>query len=291
MEPLIARRTWRTLEPLHGMIYFAAEGAEEYENVGLRGSRMGYFASRSAAMGPVSAGTVVATFFNFYPPLVGRAIPAAWQHASPAVVLEARLRAADRALRRAFDRAPVWDNVPEAAELARVAALAACEHAPGHPLLAAHSELPWPAEPHLVLWHAQTLLREFRGDGHVALLTAAGLSGAEALVVHAATGEVPADVLRMSRAWPDDEWGGAVEAVAGRGWLETVDPLALSATGRAERDEVEAATDRLALAAYLTLGEERCARLRELARPLSRAVIDAGMLIPVPGQWTADEGG
>ena len=284
----MARKTWRTLEPVHGMIYFVAEAAEEYDAVGLRGARMGYFASRSAAMGPVSADTVVATFFNFYPPLVRRAIPSAWDLASPSAVLDARLRAVDRALRRAFAGSSATANVQEAAELAKRAALEAGAHIAGRPLFAAHNELPWPSEPHLALWHAQTLLREFRGDGHVALLTAAGLSGAEALVVHAASGDVPAGLLKSSRAWPDDGWNEAVEAVRRRGWLDPGPELILSDRGRAHRQELEDQTDRLALPAYDALGEAGCQRLREASRPLSQAVVEAGMLVPDPARWLGE---
>src|SRR3954467_674284 len=102
MDPMIARRTWRTLEPVHGMIYFAPESAASYEAIGLRGNRMGYFASRSAAMGAVPAEVVIATFFNFCPEVVSASIPAAWAVAPPAKVIEARFAAADAALRRAL---------------------------------------------------------------------------------------------------------------------------------------------------------------------------------------------
>ena len=110
----------------------------------------------------------------------------------------------------------------ELADCARIArdaaALAACEDLAGRPLFAGHAALDWPDEPHLVLWHAQTLLREYRGDGHVALLRADGLSnGIEALVVHAATGDVPDAALQSSRAWPEDDWDAAVERLQARG--------------------------------------------------------------------------
>jgi hypothetical protein len=266
------------------MIYFVSEAAEEYDAIGLQGARMGYFASRAAAMGSVSSETVVATFFNFFPPLVRRAIPAAWKLAAPAVVLEARLRAADRALRRAFE-GKAAELVAEAAGLAKQAALAGASHPEGRPLFTAHTELPWPADDHLVLWHAQTLLREFRGDGHVALLTTAGLTGVEALVVHAATGEVPGAILKASRAWPEEEWNAAVDGIRRRGWLEPGPELALSARGREHHRQLEDETDRLAVGAYEALGEQRCQRLRELSRPLSRAVVDACLLVPDPKRW------
>jgi hypothetical protein len=220
---------------------------------------------------------VIATFFNFNPRLVRSAIPAAWESASPGAILEARLRVADRALRRALGDQVDAPGTKEAAELARTAAEAAGDQLAGRPLFAAHSALPWPEAPHLVLWHAQTLLREYRGDGHVAALTQAGLSGVEALVVHAATGEVPETALRTTRAWDDADWDAAVESVRARGWLQR-DALALTPAGRAHRQAVEDRTDELALHAYEALGEDGCEDLRRLARPLSRAVVDAGGL-------------
>jgi hypothetical protein len=279
LEPGVARRTYRALEPVHAMIYFAPEAHEEYAAVGLKGQRMGYFASRSAPMGPVPADVTVATFYNFSPAVVRRAIPVAWELSSPTAVLAARFRAVDRALRAAWGEAVSGGEVAEAANLARKAAVAACERPQGRPLFAGHAALPWPDQPHLVLWHAESLLREFRGDGHVALLLAHGLDGVEALVSHAATGALPAEVLRTSRGWSDEEWAAAAERLRERGWLEPGDRLELSGRGRAARQELEDATDTLALHPYQALGEEGCARLRQLALPLSRRLVDAGRTV------------
>ena len=275
VDPVVARKTWRTLEPLHGIIYFAPEAAERYAALGIEG-RAGYFASRSAAMGPVGAEVVIATFFNFNPDLVRSGIPAVWRVTTTDKVLGARLDAADAALRRALGDAVGTPEMARAAALARAAAEAACEQLEGRPLFAAHARLGWPEEPHLVLWHAQTLLREYRGDGHVATLTASGLTGIEALVVHAATGEVSAEVLRTTRAWSDEEWAAGVYSVRSRGWLADGDELALSPSGAAHRQEVEDTTDRLAVHAYSALGEDGCSELRGLARPFSQSVVASG---------------
>jgi hypothetical protein len=287
LDPTTARRTYRTVEPVHAMIYFTPLAHEEYTAIGLRGRRMGYFASRAAALGPAGAEVVTATFFNFNPGIVARAVPAAWELASPADVLAARLRAADRSLREAWGELYGSSAVEEAATLARGAAERACERMEGRPLFAAHASLPWPDDPHLVLWHAQTLLREWRGDGHIALLLAEGLDAVEALVVHAATGDTDAETLRRSRAWDDGTWAAGVERVRARGWLEAGE-LALSPAGAEHRRSVEARTDQLAAFAYEPLGEEGCERLRAAARPLSRAVVAAGLLAGMP--FDDDEG-
>lgn len=101
IAPATARLTFRAAEPIHGMIYFTPYGPSAYEAIGITDRRMGYFASRSAAMGPVPAGVTIATFFNFNPAAICRAIPAAWRIAAPEAILNARLEAADRSLSEA----------------------------------------------------------------------------------------------------------------------------------------------------------------------------------------------
>ncbi|WP_336216269.1 SCO6745 family protein [Nonomuraea sp. LPB2021202275-12-8] len=269
-----ARTAWRRLEPLHGMIYFVPEGARRYAELGLRG-RAGYFASRGAAFGRAPAELVIATFYNFHPGLVRRSLSGVWDAVSPEEVLAARYAAADEALRRAGVHE--LDGLAEVVELARRAAEAACEHPQGRPLFAAHAALPWPEERVLQLWHAQTLLREFRGDGHVACLLGEGIGGLEALVLHAASGTVPTVFLKMSRAWPEEEWDAAEQDLRERGLL---DGDTLSTDGKALRQRIEDRTDTLALPAYAALGEAGCERLAELAVPFRRAVVDAGLLQP-----------
>lgn len=280
VDPALARQTWRLGEPVHAMIYFADEGPQRYAEIGLHGRPMGYFASRSAAFGRPSADVVIATFYNFSPDLIRQVIPAAWDIADPATVLGARLAAADDALRRALGAAVTSPEVAEAAELAGRAARAACDHAEGRPLFAAHAALDWPDEPHLALWHAQTLLREFRGDGHIAALLVEGVTGIEALVGHCATGDITAQALRGTRAWNEAQWDAAVAGLRAKGILADGDEPAFTDAGKAQRQWIEDRTDILSLPAYSALGQDGCARLGELMRPLSRAVVAAGLLPP-----------
>ena len=275
MDAVVARKCWRTLEPYHGLIYFSPSAAAAFEAIGLE-PRHQYFASRAAPLGPVPAEVVIATFYNFHPQLVRAAIPEAWERATPARILEARLTAADRALREALGDSLDSPAVAEALSLARVAAEAASEDLTGRPLFAAHASLDWPDEPHLALWHAVTLLREHRGDGHIAALLVDEVGPCEALVMHAATGDVPVDVLRSTRAWSDVEWATGEETLRGRDWLDETG--ALTEEGRKHRAWVEERTDELALPPWAALGEDGCARLRELVRPLSRAISEGGAL-------------
>ncbi len=277
MDNAQIRAMHRGLEPYHGMIYFVPEAAAAYAELGIRG-RMGYFASRAAAMGPVGPETVISTFFNFNPELVYAAVPEAWSLASPEQVLEARVGAADTALRRVLGDAVDGPEIAEAAELAKLAA-GGC-YLEGHPLYAGHAAQAWPTQPHLVLWWAQTLLREFRGDGHIAAMTTEGLSGIEALVVHQATGVLPPGTLQSTRAWSDDAWAEGVASVQRRGWLD--DAGELTEDGLTARQWVEDRTDELAAGCWELLGDDGCTRLRDLARPLVKALLPE---LPGGGSW------
>lgn len=280
MEPLLARKMWATLEPVHAMVYFAPEAFEAWDRLGFPHHGMGYFASRSAAMGRVGAAVVSASFYNFNPDVVARFIPAAWDHASPEVVIEARLGAVDAALRRFLGDAVASTEIAEAADAAMEAA-AACLTG-GRPLFAAHADLPAPDADHLRLWHALTLLREFRGDGHVQALVSAGVSGPAALVSYAATGEAfDAEFYRRSRGWSEELWAGAVDDLRARGWLDGEGRL--TDEGRAGREAIEVATDALAAAPWAAVGEAAADRLRATVRPWSQAIVAQGGLTPLGG--------
>ncbi len=272
MDPIVARKMHRTLEPYYGMIYFAPAAARAYADVGVEDRQSGYFASRAAPMGAVAADVVTATFFNFHPDLVRRSLDGVWERTTPADLVDARLRAADEALREYLGPATDGPEVREAADLAR-RAVAACEPA-GRPLGAANAALAWPDEPHLGLWHGIGVLREFRGDGHVATLVERGVAPCEALVLHAGSGEVPESTLRATRAWPDAAWDAAATALVDRGLIDG--DRRLTDAGAAFREDLERRTDELAIGVWAPLGDESCRRLRALVRPLSRAVLDHG---------------
>ncbi|MEO5853026.1 MAG: hypothetical protein ABIQ15_10985 [Nocardioides sp.] len=274
MNPRVAGRTARLLEPLHALGYFAPEVEEELVGIGLRAGRMSYFASRSAPMGRVGAGPVTATFYVFNPTLVAHFVPACWEVASPEAVTAARYAGITKAYRRLLgEEALTSAEVSEAADLARTAT-AGCT-APGRPLYAGHADLAWPTEPHLVLFHALTLLREHRGDGHVAALLGAGLTGLEAQISHVATGRgftVPA--AQATRGWSPEQWAEGVAALTDRG-LMTPDG-ALSDNGSTMRSALERTTEELAVGPWEVLGEDATARLRTLAEPLVAVALARG---------------
>jgi hypothetical protein len=272
VEPADVTRLARRLEPLHSMIYFAPEVGSELGELGITHPRAQYFAQRSAAMGAVGPGVVAATYYNFNPALIARFVPGVWATAAPADVLNARLRAADGALRRLLGDAATSRECERASVLAR-RATEACRPE-DRALYAAHADLPWPDEHHLVLWHAVTLLREYRGDGHLHALLGAGLSGLEALVMHTATGKgFVVEVAQKTRGWSPEQWGEASAGLRERGLLTPEGGL--TDAGAAFRDAVEAETTRLSTAPYAVLGED-AAELAELAGGLMGTILAAG---------------
>jgi hypothetical protein len=268
------RRCHNVINPLHSTHYFSPDLNREMTALGVTDSRSAYFAVRAAAMGPVGAGVVTAAFYNFRPELVARHVPAVWETASPGAVLEARARAVDATLRRLLDEdVATSKEMNEAAELALRATEACSRHA--RPLYSAHADLSVPDEPHLAFWHAATLLREHRGDGHLTVLVGAELDPVEALVTHTATGKgmVPKWVLG-TRGWSREDWDAAAGRLRERGLLDAQGEL--TAAGTALRGEIEAETDRLDRAPYEHLGAAGVERLTELAGGLLTRALAAG---------------
>ena len=266
-----ARRMWLRFEPYHAVTYFTPESRAATDALGCRGGWMGYFGMRAAPLGAASAEQVTSAFYNFHPSRVQRALPDAWVAASPEAFLETRLVGVDRALHRLLgEEALSGAAVAEAAQLAVTAA----QHAStaGRPLAAANAQLPWPDRPHLALWQATTLLRESRGDGHVAALVTAQLDPCEALICFAADNSLEAGYMQQARGWSSAEWEEATERLRKRGLLDGAG--ALTDEGRALRQWVEERTDLSALAPWAALGEAATNRLAELLEPLALSLIE-----------------
>lgn len=281
-----ARELWRLVEPVHAVTYFSPEPLAALREAGYRGFWMGYFAGRAAPLGRPSAELVHALFHNFSFAHVARAVPDAWGFAPPEAALDARLRGSVAALRRQIGSDADPAAIARAADLATRAAVSAPLE--GRALYAANRALPVPDEPVARLWHAATLLREHRGDGHVAALTAAGVGGRASHVLHALATGTPAGVYATARGLDDDEWATVLAGLRERGLVG--EDGGLSAAGRALKDGVEEVTDDLAATALEVLGDDDLAELLSALAPLRAAVVAAGD-IPVRSPMGLDLSG
>lgn len=260
-------RLWRLVDLLHGLVYFAPERAEHYAPLGFKGGWMGYFATRSAALGVVPPQVVTACFYSFAPAMVERALPDAWRHTSPAQAQAARIKVFCSAFERMSAGRVGEGDLARAAELGvAVARLCPVE---GRPLSAAHQALPVPTAPLEALFWACTVLREFRGDGHLVALGAARVDGCEANVLMVALGKVSANQQKF-RGFDDEQWAAARGRLTGRGWLDG--DGAATELGVAERARIEEVTDSLCACVQQAAG---AAVFDELAELLAR--IGAGL--------------
>ncbi|MBF6519932.1 SCO6745 family protein [Nocardia farcinica] len=285
-----ARKAWSLLEPVHAVTYFSPEAVTALKEAGYRRPWMGYFAGRSAPLGAVSAEVVHALFYNFSFERVAKEVPGAWQIAGPEVALAAREQGSVAALRRHLGEAATSEQVERAAELAaRAAASAPLE---GRTLFAANRALPEPTDPLAKLWHAATLLREHRGDGHIALLIAAGIGGRESHVLQTVANGTPREVYTMLREFDDAEWAACLASLTAKG---LVADHALTAEGERVKAEIEDRTDDLAAEAFAVLSESERDELLTALRPVTRAVVDSGEIpsitpIGVDLRETANQG-
>ncbi|RSN76936.1 hypothetical protein DMH26_40920 [Streptomyces sp. WAC 05379] len=269
------RQLWHLLEPLHAVLYYAPEAFEEAAELGYATEERwpSYFPYRAAPLGAAGAESVASAFYSFSPRMVAEHIDPAWKIAGPEAVLRARVRGIDRAYRAIFGDRVDSVELAELAALVRRAAEAA--NTAGRPLAAANAALDWPEAPHLQLWHAATILREHRGDGHIAALMVAGLDPVEALVSFAAIGAASVERFE-SRGWSAGEWESARDRLVARGLVDA-DGAATDA-GRELRGAVEEHTDQLAAAPWQSLTGAEIDRLVELLGEFWVAVLSSGLL-------------
>jgi len=260
----LATRCHRSLETIHTVGYFAPEPKAAYVALGLH-EQLAYFPARAAAMGWASAELTAATFYVFNPTLVAYVLPAAWETASPERVVGARRAGVGAALHRVLGD----PDVTEALDLARTAC--AGLSLPARPLYAAHASLTEPAEPLTALWHTATLLREHRGDGHLATLVLADLDPVPALLLHGlSSGMLP--FLKATRGWPAEAWSDAAGVLRERGLVTSGEEPTLTEAGTALKAEIEEQTLTAAMAGWEHLGAQGCTRLDELVSPLRKAL-------------------
>ena len=269
-----ARRLWLSLETLHDVVYFAPGVRAAGIGLGLRGFWMTYFAFRAAPLGAVGSAVVSALFAGFRPGMVARALPDASSRVSPQICLTTRAEVSAKALRAA-------DADAEACRSAAglLAPVTAAADATGRPLFAANAALAPPGDPVVALWQLATTLREHRGDGHVAALVAAGVSGLQAHLLQVAAGRFPGEVIRGARGWTEQDWADATGQLRERGLLTGGAAPRLTATGSTLLIDIETRTDEAAWAGGLAaLGEPAVDEVVSILRTSVDAVRASGML-------------
>ncbi|OZD52146.1 hypothetical protein CH252_03840 [Rhodococcus sp. 06-1477-1B] len=277
----LARAAYTTLEPFHVTAYFNPELGSAYEDTGLDGHAW-YVGARAAPMGPCAPSVVAAAFYNFNPVLIEQAWPAAVAVGLDAVsdrrwaLLDSVLGAALGSLASEPDLATIAERLRSIGDAASFA---------GRPLAAAWHSTERPDVPHLALWHSITVLREWRGDGHLAALIDAELDPAEAAVFHEAVRPTPQPgrralgkrITQLTRQWSETEWDSAAERLAVRGLLTTsAEGETLTEAGTVLDRHIEDRTDAMASAVWKTVPDAE--QLITSARPYVKAVIDAGFL-------------
>ncbi|MCP4436937.1 MAG: hypothetical protein GY812_15765 [Actinomycetia bacterium] len=271
-----ARDLWHLIETVHAVTYFAPHCREANAEMGFRGFWMGYFGTRAAPMGAVGPGVVESTFGGFETEMVLKALPDAWGFVEPETAVEGRARAAAQAIREAM---PDCDDHVSSL-LGTLDRAVESADATGRPLFAANRDV-MPFEDLVEdLWQMCTSLREHRGGGHVAVLTADGFSGCEAHVLAAAASGTDPAVLRDNRGWSEADWTEATTTLRVAGILEAADD-ALTERGRKLHEGIESRTDDLAAPPFAAIGESGRAHLRDGLIPLAASVVEAGW-IPFP---------
>lgn len=271
MTESIARRLFQLVEPVAGVTYMADEPTEALMALGLPTVWDAYFAGRAAPLGrEVPAAVVHALFYNFAAGEVARHIPRVWSLVSPEDANAARQQGSVATLRRILGGLADTPAVARSADLLTKAATSAPTE--GRALFAAVRTLPLPTEPVARLWHGANLLREHRGDGHVAALLTEGFGGTEAHVLHALFDGMPAEKFGRVSHLPQAQLAAVVDGMRRRGLIGADGWL--TAAGRQAKERVESLTDQLAAPGYGILEPDELDQLIEDLEPLA-AILDA----------------
>ncbi|MGH9114317.1 MAG: SCO6745 family protein [Acidimicrobiales bacterium] len=243
-----ARRLAATLEPFAGQVYFAPECHKAYEALGFGPSpatvgatqmpdRPAYFCSRGSCLGQVPGEVVAATFAVFNPAVVVPAVEDGWTKTDAAAIARTRAEASTAHLTRVLGATPA--GLDRAIEFLR----AATEHLrpEGRALYSGLVALGMPGTPVGDAWRLADMLREYRGDAHIAAWVSAGFDAPQIGLLTELYWGLPMRTYIRTRSWTDADLDVAEDRLRSRG---LVSDGALTAAGREQREQVEVATDR-----------------------------------------------
>ena len=257
-------------EPIGANVYFAPEAHERYAALGLEGYGPGYFCSRGASLGKPSGLVVTSAFGVFSPAVVVPAVDAGWAKTGPGPILQARYEGAVASLRRLLGE-------PDAAQIARAVellrrGLAAAEGA-GHPLFSGLKALPFPDDPVGQLWRCCDMVREHRGDSHIAVWTKAMVKPIEIQLMSELQLGIPLKTYSATRGWTVGEMDAALDGMRAKGWMHGD---VFSAEGRAFRERIESDTDAMEVPVVEDMGED-FDELIGILRPWAATIVRAGI--------------
>jgi hypothetical protein len=268
-----ARYAWELLETVHAVTYFAKACRQSFKDLGVPDAWDRYFGGRAAPLGRVVPSAVTAIFYGFAEQLVAAHLPSAFAAASPEQFLHARLVGATTAL---TDLARHEGFGPVARALAPVAEVASELPASGAPLFAVNRATGLAENPVTRTFQLATLVREWRGDHHNAILAAHGIDGCAAHVLMWAIGAEPIEVAREGRGWTEAQWDAARAELAARA-LVSADGSA-TPEGRTFRAELERATDARMAPMMAGLDDTALERLIEALTPIVDRLTASGEL-------------
>ena len=260
-------RMFELVEPI-ATVTFSAVPNEAFLALGMRNYWDGYFAGRAAPLGLAPAGVVHAVFYNFAEGEVARHIPWVWGKTTPEEAIAVRERSSAAALRQKIGKVADSPGLVRVADLATRAALSAPTE--GRVLYAGLRALDVPEEPVARLWHAATLLREHRGDGHNAALVAHGIGGTEAHVLLALSWGMKPEEFGRIHHLPKAQLAAVVDGLRDRGLVDAAGGF--TDAGRDIKDRIEALTDELAAPAYDVLRTHELDELIAGLEPIAAAL-------------------
>jgi hypothetical protein len=260
------RRMFDLIEPI-ATVTFSEVPTEAFLALGMRNYWDGYFAGRAAPLGQVPAEVVHAVFYNFADGEVARHIPWVWGKTTPEEAIAVRERTSAAVLRQRIGELAVSPTLVRAADLATRAAVSAPTE--GRVLYAALRALDVPEEPVARLWHATNMLREHRGDGHVAALVAHGIGGTESHVLMALALGMRAEEFGRIHHLPKAQLDGVIDGLRDRGLVDA--DGGFTDAGRETKERIEALTDELATAPYGVLSADELDELIAALEPIAAA--------------------
>ena len=263
-----ARRLGAVLEPVAAQVYFAPECHKGYAGLGFDDSSRevngvampdgpAYFTSRGSILGQVPGDVVAAAFGVFNPEVVVPSVELGWSRTDAETIGSARTEGATEQLRRVLgDEPDGLDRVNEL--LARGVEPLRPE---GRSLYAGLQALGVPDDPLAAMWRRCDMLREFRGDSHIASWVSAGLDATEIGLLTELYWGLPLRSYSRTRAWTNEQFDAATERLEERGLIADG---AFTPAGREVREDIEVHTDAQMRPTLDALGDdvgELCDRL------------------------------